>query len=70
MLTPTLPPLVAGPVETLKDQLQELLGRYDPLAVAQLLQAEFNALPSDARDGYRCEVRLLSPSYQTGGYDL
>lgn len=49
--------------------LRKLLATHDPVLVAQLLEPEFNALPSLDRDGYRVGVSLMSPEFQGGGFD-
>lgn len=49
--------------------LRKLLAAHDPVLVAQLLESEFNALPSLDRGGYRVGVSLMSQDFQGGGFD-
>jgi len=53
----------------LQQQVNELLQRFSNHDIALCLQRSHNALPEDQREGYRMEIRMLSLSYQQGGYD-
>lgn len=55
--------------QLLQQQVNALLNRFSNHDIAFCLQRSHNALPSDQREGYRMEIRLLSSSYQQGGYD-
>lgn len=53
----------------LHQQVDALLRRFSGHDIAFCLQNRHNALAADQRSGYRMEIRLLSQSYQQGGYD-
>lgn len=55
--------------QLLQQQVNDLLQRFSGHDIAHCLQQSHNALPKDQREGYRMEIRLLSPAYQQGGYD-
>ena len=55
--------------QRLQQQVDTLLQRFSNHDIALCLQRSHNALPEDQREGYRMEVRMLSPAYQQGGYD-
>ena len=55
--------------QRLQQQVDELLQRFSNHDIALCLQRSHNALPEDQREGYRIEIRMLSPAYQQGGYD-
>ena len=63
------PPALEGEAEALQQQITDLLQRFRNHDIALCLQRSHNALPEHQREGYRMEIRLLSPSYQQGGYD-
>jgi hypothetical protein len=62
-------PHLEGEAEQLQQQINDLLQRFRNHDIALCLQRSHNALPDNQRAGYRMEIRLLSPSYQQGGYD-
>ena len=53
----------------LQQQVDALLHRFSNHDIAFCLQRSHNALAEEQRAGYRMEIRLLSRSYQQGGYD-
>lgn len=53
----------------LQRQVDALLQQFSNHEIALCLQRSHNALPDHQREGYRMEIRLLSLSYQQGGYD-
>ncbi|NJN31715.1 MAG: hypothetical protein HC824_15795 [Synechococcales cyanobacterium RM1_1_8] len=53
----------------LQQQVDAFLQRFSNQDIAFCLQRSHNALAEEQRAGYRMEIRLLSRSYQQGGYD-
>jgi len=66
---PYAPTQLEAEAKLLQQQIDDLLQRFSNHDIALCLQRSHNALSAPEREGYRMEIRMLSPAYQRGGYD-